>query len=77
MMLPPNQSWVSIHKFMPPLGEGTDSDNTMQRSETRAHIMCKYLERVDLLDRLNAILKDGQPKLLALNIFWVVEIPDK
>ena len=29
VMIPPSQIWVAIHKFKPPLGEGTDGDNRM------------------------------------------------
>ena len=29
VMMPPQKSWVSIHKVKPPLGEGTDSENRM------------------------------------------------
>ena len=29
VMMPPSLSWVVIHKFKPPLGEGTDGDNKM------------------------------------------------
>ena len=31
VMVPPNQSWVEIHKVNPPLGEGFDNDNSMQQ----------------------------------------------
>ena len=31
VMIPPNRSWVVIHKVKPPLGEGTDDDNRMQQ----------------------------------------------
>jgi hypothetical protein len=27
LLIPPNQIWVAIHKFHPPLGEGTDSND--------------------------------------------------
>jgi hypothetical protein len=27
VLIPPSQSWVSIHKVHPPLGEGTDSND--------------------------------------------------
>ena len=31
VMMPPSRGWVAIHKIKPPLGEGTDGDNRMQR----------------------------------------------
>jgi hypothetical protein len=27
VLIPPNRSWVEIHKVHPPLGEGTDSND--------------------------------------------------
>ena len=57
MMVPPSQNWVVIHKIKPPLGEGTNGGNRMQRGGTRAYITCKHLERVALLNYINAILK--------------------
>ena len=27
VMVPPNRSWVAIHKVKPPLGEGTNGNN--------------------------------------------------
>ena len=57
VMIPPRRSWVAIHKVKSPLGEGTDSDNRMERGGTRAHITCKHMARVALLDCINAILK--------------------
>jgi hypothetical protein len=31
MLMPHNRSWVAVHKVHPPLGEGTDSNDWMER----------------------------------------------
>jgi hypothetical protein len=31
VLIPPNRSWVAIHKIYPPLGEGTDDNDWMER----------------------------------------------
>jgi hypothetical protein len=61
VLMPHSQSWVAIHKIHPPLGEGTDGNDWMERGWTRAHFLSEHMEGVTLLNCFEAIFKkDGQ-----------------
>ena len=58
-----NQSWVAIHKFHSPLGEGTNSNDWVKRGLMRAHFSSEHLVGVTLLNHLNTIFKDRCPEI--------------
>ena len=59
VFISPNQSWVSIHKVHPPLGEETDNNDWMERGWMQAHFLSEHLAGVTLLNCFNTIFKDG------------------
>jgi hypothetical protein len=63
VLMPPIQSWVSIHKVHPPLGEGTNGNDWVKKGWMRAHFPSEHLARVTLLNRFTIIFKDRWPKI--------------
>jgi hypothetical protein len=63
VLIPPNRSWVSIHKIHPPLGEGTNGADSIERGWIQVHFPSEHLVGVTLLDRFDAIFKDRWPKI--------------
>jgi hypothetical protein len=57
VLIPPNRSWVVIHKVHPPLGEGTDNNDWVERGWMRAHFTSEHLAGVILINYFNAIFK--------------------
>jgi hypothetical protein len=53
VLMPPNQIWVAIHKIHPPLGEGTDSNEWMEKTWVRAHFLSEHLAGVTLINRFD------------------------
>ena len=58
VLIPPSQSWVAIHKVHPPLGEGADGNDWMERGWMQEQFLSEHLEGVILLNCFNAIFKD-------------------
>ena len=57
MLVPPNQSWVAIDEIYPPLGEGTNGNDWMERGWMRSDFSSEHLAGVTLLNRFNTIFK--------------------
>jgi hypothetical protein len=57
-LVPPIQSWVTIHKIYPPLDDGIDDDDWVKSDWLRAHFLSKRMERLTLLNRFNTIFKN-------------------
>jgi hypothetical protein len=58
MLMPTSQSWATVHKIYPPLGEWINGDDWVKRGWMRVHFLRKHLARVTLLDRFNIIFKN-------------------
>jgi hypothetical protein len=66
VLMPPSRSWVAIDEIYLPLGEGSDSNNWVKRGWVRVHFSSEHLVGVTLLNRFNAIFKDGGPEVTGL-----------
>jgi hypothetical protein len=61
MLMPPIKSWVAIDEIYPPLGEGTDGNEWVNRGWMRVHFLSEHLEGVPLFNRFDTIFKDSRP----------------
>jgi len=57
MVVLPSQGWVVVHEIHPPLSEGIDGDEWVNRGWVRAHFPSEHLVRVTLPNRFNVIFK--------------------
>jgi hypothetical protein len=58
VLMPPCRNWVAIHKIHPPLGEGTDDNEWMERRWMRVHFPSEHLAGVTLLNLFDVIFKN-------------------
>jgi hypothetical protein len=63
VLMPPSRSWVAIHNIHPPLSEGTDSIEWMERGWMRVHIPSEHLAGVTLINCFDTIFKNRWPKI--------------
>jgi hypothetical protein len=63
VMMTSSRSWVAIHKIFPPLGEGTDGNDWMERGWMRVHFSSEHLIGVTLLNLVDAIFKNRRQKI--------------
>jgi hypothetical protein len=63
VLMAPNQIWVAIKKFHAPLGEGTNSNEWMERGWMRAHFKSEHLVGVTDINHFNTIFKYRWPKI--------------
>jgi hypothetical protein len=69
VLMPPSRSWVAIHKIHPPLGEGTDGNDWMERGWIQVHTPSEHLEGMTLLNHFDTVFKNKRPKITNLQNF--------